>query len=214
MSISCSLYPHIRGYSFSRKEALVSPIISPYAVRHLRLSYSQEISKAEKWGHRVIATIQFIPIIGLLASLIERVAVLIIRLFLSKTPEPTFQSMPQGDDDSMRKSISQSPTQLVQLNNDCNMSQSEEDNDCDDNVTVNQIVQAPDHVFNRLDGDSLGRVSEFLNLQESSALSSLMRGRDAVWQGQARRLKFHVPSGMTAESCVRSWKRILSNTLV
>lgn len=84
--ISCSLLSHAKGYQLSPCEALYSPLVSPFAFRHLGLANSPKMSCVQRWGHRFIAVIQMIPIIGILASLIERIVVLAAQCFC-RSPE-------------------------------------------------------------------------------------------------------------------------------
>lgn len=66
----------LKNYNLSAKQVAQFPFVSPYAIRHW------EQSNAEpklKWGHRAIALIQFCPILGPIASLIERLAVKIYK---------------------------------------------------------------------------------------------------------------------------------------
>lgn len=72
--MDCSLRSHVQGYRLSCVETLQMPLISTYGLRHLALASSQNMSQAQRWGHRIIAAIQLIPLVGLLASLVERVA--------------------------------------------------------------------------------------------------------------------------------------------
>lgn len=89
MIINCSLYNHPNAYRFSCKNALYAPLVSPYAVRHLFLAKAKDTSTIQRWGHFAIATIQFIPVIGLLASLIERIVCLAFKsLFVRARPQP------------------------------------------------------------------------------------------------------------------------------
>lgn len=84
MALACSLYQDARAYRFSYKEALWAPIMSPYAIRHLRLANRSDTPFLQKWGHRIIAAVQLIPIVGLLASLIERIICLVGKWLNSK----------------------------------------------------------------------------------------------------------------------------------
>lgn len=78
------------------------PLVSPYALRHLELSYSENITHTQRWGHRIIAVIEFIPLIGILASVIERIVALASQYFyttsidvFSDLPTNCFEAMPQ-----------------------------------------------------------------------------------------------------------------------
>jgi hypothetical protein len=73
--MNCLLTSHERGYNFSFKDGLLSAVAlvsgAPYAKRHWELS-----NRATEpcLGHRIIATLQMIPVFGLLFCLIERIA--------------------------------------------------------------------------------------------------------------------------------------------
>lgn len=82
MVFACSLYRHPQGYHLSCTQALQSSLLSPFAQRHLDLANASQATCTQRWGHRVIAAIQFIPVVGLLASLIERIVCLVFRLIL------------------------------------------------------------------------------------------------------------------------------------
>lgn len=85
--MAISLNSHDRQYALSPCEALYSPIVSPYGMRHLQLSFFTELSCSQRWGHRVIAVLELIPIIGFLASIIERVVAAVCACFrLSAAP--------------------------------------------------------------------------------------------------------------------------------
>lgn len=73
------------------------PLVSPYALRHLDLARAPDATCTQRWGHRVIAAIQFIPIVGLLASLIERVVVSALKtLGILLTPLPRTRAEAAG----------------------------------------------------------------------------------------------------------------------
>lgn len=76
MTLACSLYKHRQAYQLSTTDALLSPVLSPYAMRHLDLANKTNTPFVQKWGHRIIAAIQFIPVVGMLACLIERIVAL------------------------------------------------------------------------------------------------------------------------------------------
>ncbi len=58
-------------YRLTRFEVLQSLVVSEYGLRHLKQA---EADPQRKWGHRLIALIEFIPVIGQLAMAIEWVA--------------------------------------------------------------------------------------------------------------------------------------------
>lgn len=74
--LSCSLVHHPLRYKLSCHDALRSAFVSPYAQRHLELANHGKTTIGQRWGHRIIAAIEFIPVLGLLASLVERVVAL------------------------------------------------------------------------------------------------------------------------------------------
>lgn len=84
--MNCSLLTHKDKYTFSNSETLESLIVSPYAIRHFELANDSKLSKKVQWAHRIIGTIQSIAIIGLLASLIERIVAFVYSYFKKDTP--------------------------------------------------------------------------------------------------------------------------------
>lgn len=85
-----SLNAHSMRYKLSCTETMQSLVVSPYAWRHLELARSEDATWIQRWGHRTIAAIQFIPVIGLLASLIERI-VIIFALCIRPANKPSIQ---------------------------------------------------------------------------------------------------------------------------
>lgn len=81
MSLSCSLHSHPQGYRLFCSDWAQMPLASPYALRHIELANSSKISTTARWGHRIIAFIEFIPLLGIFASLVERIVVLALRRF-------------------------------------------------------------------------------------------------------------------------------------
>jgi hypothetical protein len=79
--LNYSLDSHIRRYETNWSEKLSGLVVSPYACRHAKLSLSAKTPSKYRLGHRIIATIQFIPVLGALASLIERIVVGVYKLF-------------------------------------------------------------------------------------------------------------------------------------
>lgn len=57
----------LSNYKLSTKEIIQSAFISEYGLRHLELA-----KEGSKWGHRIIAMIELCPILGIVASIIER----------------------------------------------------------------------------------------------------------------------------------------------
>jgi serine/threonine protein phosphatase PrpC len=90
-----TLTNHPNGYHLSRNECLLSlglGIGLPYTKRHWELS-----QKGHVWGHRVIAVLEAIPLIGILAALLERVSVLAYNKFFNhpKQSNPTEKNLLQ-----------------------------------------------------------------------------------------------------------------------
>jgi hypothetical protein len=81
MHLNYSLDNHPSGYATSVGEKLLGLIVSPYAIRHAELSNSVKTPSEHRLGHRIIAAIQFIPLFGALASLIERIVVHVYNTF-------------------------------------------------------------------------------------------------------------------------------------
>ena len=82
-----SLNAHQFGYGLSPEDWLFTAVSFSgrvYADRHLELSNQQET--AGRLGHRIIAVLESIPIIGILAIIIERVAAYVLIKF-SETAE-------------------------------------------------------------------------------------------------------------------------------
>jgi hypothetical protein len=61
----------LQDYSLSCLELLQSVVVSDYGLRHLR---EAELHPERKWGHRLIACIEFIPILGQIAMFVEGIA--------------------------------------------------------------------------------------------------------------------------------------------
>ena len=61
----------IKSYHLNCTEIVQSLLISPYGLRHLDQAH---LHPERKWGHRLIACIQFLPLIGQLAMCIEWIA--------------------------------------------------------------------------------------------------------------------------------------------
>lgn len=75
--LSCSLLNHKSQYRLSFYDALKSCLVSSFALRHFELA-NKTNETGISWGHRCIALLESIPILGLLLSLIERIAVLVL----------------------------------------------------------------------------------------------------------------------------------------
>jgi hypothetical protein len=69
------------NYQLSCMELLQSLVVSQYGLRHLEQAYLQP---EHKWGHRLIALIEFIPVIGQIAMLVERIAFQVLQSSSSK----------------------------------------------------------------------------------------------------------------------------------
>lgn len=89
--MSISLLNHPLGYSTSCRETLLAPFFSPYASRHF------ELAKDNPYGiyHITIGILEYIPVLGVLISLIERVAVAIFNAL--KTPEKEVEVPPEPE---------------------------------------------------------------------------------------------------------------------
>ena len=93
MNLHLSLLNHPKQYSLDTREKLLFPIKSSYAKRHWELS---KVDEAHWLGHKIIAIIEYIPIIGALASLIERITVLVLQK-LYKVEDPKKSKNPKLD---------------------------------------------------------------------------------------------------------------------
>lgn len=69
---NCLLFEHSRGYALTWKEALAMPLYSAYAGRHKELA-----QKNHSRAHQIISCIEQIPVLGMVASLIERIVALV-----------------------------------------------------------------------------------------------------------------------------------------
>jgi hypothetical protein len=67
----------IKDYHLTCPEFLQSFVVSEYGLRHLKQA---ELRPEHQWGHRIIALIDFVPVVGQLAMLIEWV---VFQIFVS-----------------------------------------------------------------------------------------------------------------------------------
>ena len=75
--MSYSIHNHSRGYDILLSEGILGGLTlsgAPYALRHKEMSEKQEYADY-RIGHRILMVVQFIPGIGLLAAIIERIVV-------------------------------------------------------------------------------------------------------------------------------------------
>ena len=83
-----TLLNHQLGYSFRSEDALFSlkTVLSgaPYAKRHWEQSTNEKNQVV--WQHRLIAMIEFIPVVGALAAVIERIVVWVYKTFFYILP--------------------------------------------------------------------------------------------------------------------------------
>src|SRR5690348_2780999 len=81
-----SLNLHAQQYNLSWQDCGFSLVTGlsgyPYANRHWELA-----EKESNWGHYAIACIQYLPVLGALASLIERIIVAVSDFFTSHIPQ-------------------------------------------------------------------------------------------------------------------------------
>lgn len=75
---------HVRGYQLTSKEALQGMVLSPYASRHVELAKNKSTPRTQRLGHYCLAIVESIPIIGILASLIERIAAIAYKFLKGK----------------------------------------------------------------------------------------------------------------------------------
>lgn len=77
--INHSLIGHPRSYHLSCKDCLFALVTglsgAPYAKRHWELSRT---SLKHAWGHKILAILEYTPLLGGLAALIERIVLLIV----------------------------------------------------------------------------------------------------------------------------------------
>jgi serine/threonine protein phosphatase PrpC len=78
MPLNYSLADHPQGYDVKWYDFLPGLMHSPYAARHLDLANT---NISHRLGHRLIAALEFIPVLGFLASLIERIVIAVYNVF-------------------------------------------------------------------------------------------------------------------------------------
>jgi hypothetical protein len=84
---------HIRGYQLTDREALQSIVFSPYSFRHFELAKNKSTLPTQRFGHYFLAIVESIPLVGLIASLIERIVVIAYK-YLQKGPLQREQQKP------------------------------------------------------------------------------------------------------------------------
>lgn len=97
MILNYTLANRYQGYELSTKEAMLFPLVSPYAKRHWESA--QICQERYRFGHKFIAILEYIPILGPLASLIERVTVFALHRFLN------FQFSKPSPEEKMQKNL-------------------------------------------------------------------------------------------------------------
>jgi hypothetical protein len=93
----CTLDLHFEKYSLSlceRTLAIGTLSGAPYALRHYQLSKTSNFSHC--LGHRIICALEFIPILGALAALIERIVVWIYNKCFPFAIDSKIQLEPRG----------------------------------------------------------------------------------------------------------------------
>lgn len=107
MSLSCSLLRHNRQYHVNCSEVIKGIIISPYAMRHLEQAKADGLSQCGRLRHRIIAVIEFIPVLGAIVSIIERLVVLIFQMLFGSTinqrPVPPLSPIKPGNQSTIEK---------------------------------------------------------------------------------------------------------------
>lgn len=103
-----SLIDHNRGYQITSKDALFSMLTAfsgaPYAVRHHQLA---KMENAPRWGHRLICLAEFVPILGLLVALVERVVYALFGSGYSNVPWRTKPlSIEEANEEMQGKALS------------------------------------------------------------------------------------------------------------
>ncbi|CUI16524.1 putative phosphoprotein phosphatase [Candidatus Protochlamydia naegleriophila] len=74
-----TLASHERGYQLSFYEFCTFPFTAPYAGRHQELSLT--CKESYRYGHKIIAFVEKLPLLGVFVSLIERIVALSIQVF-------------------------------------------------------------------------------------------------------------------------------------
>lgn len=94
-----TLLDHSKSYRFSFLDGFLSVATgisgAPYAQRHWELS--QQCSSNKVWGHRIIAVLEYIPVLGALAALIERMTVAAYAFFKHCNQHPSNETAPLTD---------------------------------------------------------------------------------------------------------------------
>lgn len=89
--MNCSLIKHPQGYEISSCNVLFSVSTgfsgAPYAIRHYQNAYGS------RWGHRIICVLEFLPVIGFLVALIERIVVYLSKRKTSFSLEEDIKKM-------------------------------------------------------------------------------------------------------------------------
>jgi hypothetical protein len=178
------LYRHAEGYKLSTNKALQSPFVSPYGTRHFDLSKSSNISSTQRWGHRVIACIESLPILGVFASLIERILSIVYNLL----------QKPSSKNCSQKKADHSAPSTKV----------------ISTNVQTHTPIQKLSNPFECFSRDLISKYADYLSIHDAGNYANVMGTHDRkyIWMSQARRFGIKVSAGEApAKVRLRTLKR-------
>ncbi len=116
--MNCLLSTHFRKYQLSCCDALTSIALgcsgAPYALRHYELS-NQNTAADNKWGHRILCALEFVPLFGLLIGLIERIIAYAARsLPFEKTPNIPWRTRPVSWSTTDKKMLKNAHKALIE----------------------------------------------------------------------------------------------------
>jgi hypothetical protein len=103
------------NYNLSCLELLQSIVVSEYGLRHLRQA---DLQPERKWGHHLIAAIEFIPILGQIAMLVEWVAFQVMFHPDSLDSTPQKELLFKGTQEQCDGAVN--PTKVLRLVNNLN----------------------------------------------------------------------------------------------
>jgi hypothetical protein len=91
---------HIRGYQLTNKETLQGIVLSPFVSRHADLAKNKSTPRTQRFGHYFLAIVESIPLVGMLASLIERIVAIAYKFLKGKAAtlkplKPTPKAAPE-----------------------------------------------------------------------------------------------------------------------
>lgn len=154
--MNCSLNKHRDGYDVTALQVVQGLVFSPYASRHWELSNSGKINSTEKWGHRIIAFVEGIPLVGFLASIIERIVVFVLS---------TFQKKPVAKPNTTIIGGRKVPLKVAPSLNRVKIKQA---------VTTHSAESQQKNKFHRLNYDVVNKITEYLDIRETNRLACVV----------------------------------------